>query len=99
MQPFNAGEVYVNSLDEGEGHRVREAYGINYARLVMLKTNSIPPISSPAITISLPSSIFEAGTQRRIAFRGEADISLRPHVRHGTTSSSRCSAARPRRRS
>ena len=27
MQPFNTGEVYVNSLDEGEGHRVREAYG------------------------------------------------------------------------
>jgi hypothetical protein len=23
MQPFNAGEVYVNSLDEGEGHRRR----------------------------------------------------------------------------
>jgi hypothetical protein len=25
MQPFNAGEVYVNSLDEGEGHRLGEA--------------------------------------------------------------------------
>jgi hypothetical protein len=34
MEPFSVGEVYVNSLDEGEGHRVREAYGINYARLV-----------------------------------------------------------------
>ena len=40
MQPFNAGEVYVNSLDEGEAHRVREAYGINYARLVALKAKS-----------------------------------------------------------
>jgi hypothetical protein len=57
MKPFNAGEVYVNSLDEGEGHRVCEAYGINYARLVMLKKpNSIPPIFSAAITISLPGS-------------------------------------------
>jgi berberine-like enzyme len=42
MQPFNAGEVYVNSLDEGEGHRVREAYGINYARLEMLKAKFDP---------------------------------------------------------
>src|SRR5262249_9912962 len=25
VRPFNTGEVYVNSLDEGEGHRVREA--------------------------------------------------------------------------
>ncbi|MGH6835732.1 MAG: BBE domain-containing protein [Methylocella sp.] len=31
MQPF------VNSLDEGEGLRVREAYGVNYDRLVALK--------------------------------------------------------------
>jgi hypothetical protein len=23
MEPFSVGEVYVNSLDEGEGHRVR----------------------------------------------------------------------------
>jgi hypothetical protein len=37
MQPFSAGEVYVNSLDEDEGHRVREAYGGNYERLVTLK--------------------------------------------------------------
>ncbi|MGH6811129.1 MAG: BBE domain-containing protein [Methylocella sp.] len=42
MQPFNAGEVYVNSLDEGEGHRVREAYGINYDRLVALKAKFDP---------------------------------------------------------
>src|SRR5215467_6211745 len=42
MQAFNAGEVYVNSLDEGEGHRVREAYGTNYARLVMLKAKFDP---------------------------------------------------------
>jgi len=42
MEPFNAGEVYVNSLDEGEGHRVREAYGINYGRLVGLKARFDP---------------------------------------------------------
>src|SRR5262249_573453 len=42
MQPFNTGEVYVNSLDEGEEHRVREAYGINYARLVALKAKFDP---------------------------------------------------------
>ena len=42
MQRFNAGEVYVNSLDEGEGHRVREAYGANYPRLVGLKAKFDP---------------------------------------------------------
>ena len=42
MQPFNAGEVYVNSLDQGEGHRVREAYGVNYDRLVALKAKFDP---------------------------------------------------------
>jgi FAD/FMN-containing dehydrogenase len=42
MQPFDAGEVYVNSLDEGEGHRVREAYGSNYDRLVTLKSRYDP---------------------------------------------------------
>jgi hypothetical protein len=41
MQPFNAGEVYVNSLDQGEGHRVPEAYG-NYDRLVALKAKFDP---------------------------------------------------------
>ena len=42
MQPFSAGEVYVNSLDQGEGHRVPEAYGINYYRLVALKAKFDP---------------------------------------------------------
>jgi len=42
MQPFNVGEVYVNSLDEGEGHRVGEAYGANYQRLVALKAKFDP---------------------------------------------------------
>jgi hypothetical protein len=42
MQPFDAGEVYVNSLDEGEGHRVRAAYGANYDRLVKLKSKFDP---------------------------------------------------------
>jgi hypothetical protein len=36
------GTIVVNSLDEGEGRRVREAYGINYARLVMLKAKFDP---------------------------------------------------------
>jgi Berberine and berberine like len=31
--PFSTGEVYVNSLDEGEAHRIREAYGPNFERL------------------------------------------------------------------
>jgi len=42
MRPFDAGEVYVNSLDEGEGHRVCEAYGGNYDRLVTLKSKYDP---------------------------------------------------------
>jgi Berberine and berberine like len=42
MQPFNASEVYVNSLDEGECLRVREAYGINYDRLVAIKAKFDP---------------------------------------------------------
>ena len=36
-QPFSSGEVYVNSLDQGEAHRIRDAYGANYQRLVALK--------------------------------------------------------------
>jgi FAD/FMN-containing dehydrogenase len=35
--PFSSGEVYVNSLDAGEGHRVREVYGPNWERLRQLK--------------------------------------------------------------
>jgi hypothetical protein len=35
-QPFSSGEVYVNSLDQGES-RVREAYGPNYQRLRKIK--------------------------------------------------------------
>jgi FAD/FMN-containing dehydrogenase len=42
MQPFDAREVYVNSLDEDEGHRVREAYGGNYDRLAALKAKFDP---------------------------------------------------------
>jgi hypothetical protein len=42
MLPFNVGEVYVNSLDQDEGHRVSEAYGNNYARLVTLKAKFDP---------------------------------------------------------
>ena len=42
MRPFNAREVYVNSLDEGEGFRVREAYGSNYDKLARLKSRFDP---------------------------------------------------------
>ena len=42
MHPFDVGEVYVNSLDEGESSRVREAYGRNYDRLAALKTKFDP---------------------------------------------------------
>jgi hypothetical protein len=34
--PFSSGEVYVNSLDQGES-RIHEAYGPNYARLAKIK--------------------------------------------------------------
>jgi Berberine and berberine like len=34
---FSSGEVYVNSLDEDEGHCVQEAYGPNWERLRQLK--------------------------------------------------------------
>jgi Berberine and berberine like len=42
MHRFDVGEVYVNSLDEGEGSRVREAYGRNYDRLAALKAKFDP---------------------------------------------------------
>jgi FAD/FMN-containing dehydrogenase len=42
MQPFNVGEVYVNSLDQGEAHRVSEAYGSNFDRLVTIKAKFDP---------------------------------------------------------
>jgi hypothetical protein len=42
LQPFAAGDVYVNRLgDEGE-ERVRAAYGANYPRLVALKNRYDP---------------------------------------------------------
>jgi len=40
--PFSTGEVYVNSLDEGEGERIREAYGVNYGRLIRIKRRYDP---------------------------------------------------------
>jgi FAD/FMN-containing dehydrogenase len=40
--PFSTGEVYVNSLDEGETHRIREAYGVNYERLRRIKRKYDP---------------------------------------------------------
>jgi FAD/FMN-containing dehydrogenase len=41
MTPFLEGAVYVNNLGDGE-HRVREAYGANYERLVALKSTYDP---------------------------------------------------------
>ena len=37
MQPWSAGSVYVNSLDQDDAARVPEAYGQNYARLSAVK--------------------------------------------------------------
>ena len=37
MQPWSAGSVYVNTLDQDDGARVPEAYGQNYARLSAVK--------------------------------------------------------------
>ena len=36
LRPSGAG-VYVNNLNQSESHRVREAYGGNYARLAAIK--------------------------------------------------------------
>jgi FAD/FMN-containing dehydrogenase len=45
LKPFAERAVYVNALEdaaeEGEG-RVREAYGVNYGRLVALKNRYDP---------------------------------------------------------
>jgi FAD/FMN-containing dehydrogenase len=37
MQPWSAGSVYVNALDQDDIGRVPEAYGANYARLSAIK--------------------------------------------------------------
>jgi FAD/FMN-containing dehydrogenase len=37
MQPWSAGTVYVNSLDQDDGARIPEAYGPNYDRLCAVK--------------------------------------------------------------
>jgi FAD/FMN-containing dehydrogenase len=37
MEPWSAGSVYVNSLDQDDAARVAEAYGRNYARLPAIK--------------------------------------------------------------
>jgi FAD/FMN-containing dehydrogenase len=37
MQPWSAGSVYVNSLDQDDMARVPEAYADNYARLSSVK--------------------------------------------------------------
>jgi FAD/FMN-containing dehydrogenase len=42
MQPHTVARTYVNYLSEGEGERVREAYGPNYERLAALKQKYDP---------------------------------------------------------
>jgi FAD/FMN-containing dehydrogenase len=42
MQPWCAGTVYVNALDQDEPARVPEAYGRNYARLCQVKDQYDP---------------------------------------------------------
>ena len=37
MEPWSAGVVYVNALDQDDVARVPEAYGANYARLSTVK--------------------------------------------------------------
>jgi FAD/FMN-containing dehydrogenase len=39
---YSSKEVYVNSLDEDEGNRIREAYGPNYERLRQIKRRYDP---------------------------------------------------------
>ena len=41
-QPFSSGEVYVNSLDQGEVSRIAEAYGCNFNRLAFIKAKYDP---------------------------------------------------------
>jgi FAD/FMN-containing dehydrogenase len=64
MQPFSAGEVYVNSLDEGEGHRAREAYRTNYARLAALKSK-FDPTNFFRCNINIPPGICEGRAPTR----------------------------------
>jgi len=42
MQPWSARLVYVNTLGDDEGDRVRDAYGENYARLAQVKATYDP---------------------------------------------------------
>ena len=56
MQPFNAGEVYVNSLDQGEVHRVREAYRIKL-RPVGSTQSEIRPDQFLSLQSKYPSPI------------------------------------------
>lgn len=40
--PHAAGSVYINFLTQDEGERISEAYGVNYNRLVQIKTKYDP---------------------------------------------------------
>jgi hypothetical protein len=56
MRPFSEPSVYVNNLGE-EGHdRVREAYGLNYGRLLELK-NKYDPTNLFSLNQNIPPGI------------------------------------------
>jgi FAD/FMN-containing dehydrogenase len=42
MEPWSCGAVYVNALDQDDTARIPEAYGMNYARLRMVKAQYDP---------------------------------------------------------
>jgi FAD/FMN-containing dehydrogenase len=42
MQPWSAALVYVNTLADDDGARVRQAFGDNYDRLAKVKTKYDP---------------------------------------------------------
>jgi FAD/FMN-containing dehydrogenase len=42
MQPWSAGSVYVNGMDQDDASRVPDAYGRNYARLCEIKAKYDP---------------------------------------------------------
>lgn len=60
MEPWSSGEVYVNALDQDDTARIPEAYGMNYARLRMVKAQydpenrfrrnqNLPPLNQSAV--------------------------------------------------
>lgn len=64
MKPFTAGRVYVNYLDEEGDERVREAYGPNFERLVVLK-NKYDPTNFFRLNQNIPPTVGQASSARR----------------------------------